>query len=253
MTHEYSGVGRWSLQGKVIAITGAARGMGLAHARACVELGAHVVMMDVRDQLGESAARELGSQVHYVHADVTEESDWERALSIAIDKFGGLQGLVNNAGILTVASMLNTSRADYDRIIAINQTGVFLGMQAAVPLMLRSGGGSIVNVSSTAGLVGIEECFAYSASKFAVRGMTKAAAIELAGTGVRVNSVHPGDTKTPMMEGVDSPAVPSTSAIPLGRYAEADEIASGVCFLLSDASSYMTGAELVLDGGYTTA
>jgi 3alpha(or 20beta)-hydroxysteroid dehydrogenase len=143
--------------------------------------------------------------------------------------------------------------AEFDRVIDVNQKSVFLGMRAIVPQMRARGTGSIVNISSTAGLVGIGECFAYSASKFAVRGMTKAAAVELAADGIRVNSVHPGDTKTPMIENLlASDAVPEVSSIPLGRFAAPSEIASAVAFLLSPASSYMTGAEMVLDGGYTT-
>jgi len=159
---------------------------------------------------------------------------------------------VNNAGVLIARSLLETTTDEYERSTAVNQKGVFLGMRAAVPLLVAAGGGSIVNISSTAGLVGIGECFAYSASKFAVRGMTKAAAVELASLGIRVNSVHPGDTRTPMIEALaDSEAVPETSQIPLGRHAEPTEISEAVCFLLSAGASYITGAELVVDGGYT--
>lgn len=241
-----------SLSGKVIAVTGAARGMGRAHVDACVEFGAQVIMIDLLDELGDQAVQEHGERVHYAHADVSDERDWRRALQAGLSTFGRLDGLVNNAGILVAKGMAETSSEEYDRVCAINQKGVFLGMKTVAPILRNSGGGSIVNISSTAGLVGIGDCFAYTASKFAVRGMTKAAALELAPHGIRVNSVHPGDTLTPMIEDLaGSAAVPDLTSIPLRRFARPQEIAAAVCFLLSEASSYMTGAELVLDGGYT--
>ncbi|MEV8569601.1 glucose 1-dehydrogenase [Streptomyces sp. NPDC051322] len=243
-----------SLEGKVVAVTGAARGMGMAHVHACIELGAQVLVLDVRDELGVEVADRYEDRALYVHTDVTDERDWARSVAAGLSAFGRIDGLVNNAGILVAKTLLDTSVEEYERVVAVNQRSVFLGMKAFVRPMLESGGGSIVNISSTAGLVGIAECFAYSASKFAVRGMSKAAAIELAPFGVRVNSVHPGDTLTPMIQELgDTDAVPDTSMIPLQRYANPYEISSAVCFLLSDSSSYMTGAELVLDGGYTAS
>jgi len=243
-----------SLAGKVIVITGAAQGMGRAHVDACVELGARVVMMDVRDDLGKEAAAEHGDRVLYVHADVSSEKDWNHAVASAMGEFGQIDGLVNNAGILITGELLDTSVENFERAVRVNQTGVFLGMRTVAPILASTGAGSIVNISSTAGLVGIGDCFAYTATKFAVRGMTKAAAVELAKKGVRVNVVHPGDTLTPMIEGLaGSDAVPDMSSIPLGRYAQPREVSAAVCFLLSDASRYMTGAEIVVDGGYTAA
>jgi 3alpha(or 20beta)-hydroxysteroid dehydrogenase len=243
---------RPSLEGKVIVVTGAARGMGRAHVDACIELGAQVLMLDILDGKGADAAREYGARARYVHADVSDEGSWCHALELGLATFGRIDGLVNNAGILRAKSLMDTSAEDFERTVAVNQTSVFLGMKSVAPVLRTNPGGSIVNISSTAGLVGIGECFAYTASKFAVRGMTKAAAIELASWGVRVNSVHPGDTVTPMIEGLSgSAAVPDASAIPLGRFAVPREISGAVCFLLSDVASYITGAEIVIDGGYT--
>ena len=242
----------FSLAGKVIIITGGMGGMGQAHARACTALGAQTVLVDVvenKSRLSSSAAEPL-----YVKADVSSESDWNRVIDLVSHEYGRLDGLVNNAGILSAKPLAETTTSDFDRIVAINQRGVFLGMKAARPLLVESGGGSIVNISSTAGLVGIGDCFAYSASKFAVRGMSKSAAVELAAEGVRVNSIHPGDTLTPMIQGLhETAAVPDVSAIPLGRFATPLEMTGVVCFLLSDAASYITGAEIAVDGGYTAA
>ena len=242
----------FSLDGKVVMITGAARGMGRAHVDLCIALGARVAMLDVQDDLARDALDEYGDAVSYLNTDVTSEVAWARAVDHTLSDFGRVDGLVNNAGVLVAHSLMQTSVADFERVLAVNQKGVFLGMRAVVPALRAAGEGSIVNISSTAGLVGIGECFAYSAAKFAVRGMTKAAAVELAPDRIRVNSVHPGDTQTPMIEGLlATDAVPDVSSIPLGRFATPTEIASAVAYLLSPASSYMTGAEMVLDGGYT--
>lgn len=242
----------FSLDGKVVMITGAARGMGRASVDMCVALGARVAMLDVQDDLAQDALDQHGHDVSYMNTDVTCVAAWARAVDNTLSVFGRLDGLVNNAGILVARSLMETSVADFDRVIDVNQKGVFLGMRAVVPALRAAGGGAIVNISSTAGLVGIGECFAYSASKFAVRGMTKAAAVELAPDRIRVNSIHPGDTQTPMIEDLlGSDAVPDVSSIPMGRFAVPTEIAAGVAYLLSPASSYMTGAEMVLDGGYT--
>lgn len=243
-----------TLEDKVVMVSGAAQGMGRTHVDMCVELGANVAMLDVQNELGMAALEEHGDRVVYIATDVTNEGAWARAVERTLNAFGRIDGLVNNAGILVARSMRETSPADFRRVTEVNQMGVFLGMRAVVPALEACGNGSIVNISSTAGLVGIGDCFAYSASKFAVRGMTKAAAVELAPHGIRVNSVHPGDTRTPMIEHLEhSAAVPDISAIPMARFAMPREISAAVCFLLSSASSYMTGSEVVLDGGYTAA
>lgn len=237
----------YSLRGKVIAITGAVGGMGQTHVDVCLQLGARVVMIDRVAPDGEQRP-----STRFVQGDVSSESDWQNAMHVVEREFGRLDGLVNNAGILMAKSMESTTSGDYDQVVAVNQKGVFLGMRAALPLLRAAGSSSIVNISSIGGSVGISECFAYSASKFAVRGMTKAAAVELASEGIRVNSVHPGDTYTPMIEGLDaSSSVPDLSKYPLGRYAQPYEISRTVAFLLCDAASFITGAEFAVDGGYT--
>ncbi len=239
-----------TLENKVILITGASGGMGKTHTQACLDQGSYVVLTDVVEPSDLVASE----RVSFVKADVSRSEDWQKLVGEIDKQHGRLDGLVNNAGILKTHSLEQTSEDEFDRIISINQKGVFLGMKYCLPLLEKSESPSIVNISSTAGLVGIGECFAYSASKFAVRGMTKAAAVELADKGIRVNSVHPGDTLTPMIEGLsDSAAVPDVSHIPLGRFAQPEEISQAVTFLLSDQSSYMTGTEIIVDGGYTAA
>lgn len=253
MNHGTDGqVATFSLAGKVVVITGAARGMGRAHVETCIEAGARVVLTDILDDLGSVLERSLPEErALYVHADVSSESDWDRVLDVAQTQFGRIDGLVNNAGILVARNMQDTTVEDFNRVLAVNQTGVFLGMRAVAPVMAAAGSGSIVNVSSVAGLVGFRECFAYVASKYAIRGMSKAAALELAGQGVRVNAVFPGDTLTPMIEDQGTDVVPAPDAIPMRRYGRPHEIAAAVRYLLSDASSFVTGAELAVDGGYT--
>ena len=238
---------------KVVLISGGARGMGASHARTLIQAGSRVIIGDVRGDDGEKLAAEIGERCIFVPLDVTSRESWEAAIAAACERFGGLDGLVNNAGILVTESLEQSDRDNWDRVIAVNQTGVYLGMQTALPALRARGGGSIVNISSTAGLVGFADTFAYVAAKFAVRGMTKAAAIELAEFGIRVNSIHPGDIETEMIAGdaADTGAVPATTEIPLGRYGRPREISDLVAFLISDFSSYITGAELTADGGYT--
>ena len=241
-----------SLAGKVVVITGAARGMGRAHVDSCIEAGALVVLADVLDDLGvELSAALPEGRAAYVHADVSDDDHWRRVLDVAQTRFGRVDGLVNNAGILLERGLRDTSMDQFNRVVSVNQAGVFLGMRALAPVMAEGGGGSIVNISSVGGLVGFRDCFAYVASKYAVRGMSRAAALELAPDGIRVNAVFPGDTLTPMIEGSGSDAVAEPDAIPMARYGMPTEIAAVVRFLLSDASSFMTGAELAVDGGYT--
>ncbi|MGW5107182.1 glucose 1-dehydrogenase [Nocardia sp. NPDC004123] len=241
------------LSGKTILITGAARGIGAAAARQAVGAGANVVIADVLDEEGKALAAELGSRAAYQHLDVTSELDWTTALAAACDAFGGsVHGLVNNAGISTGELLADESVEHFRKVIDINLVGVFLGMRTFMPALKQAGGGSIVNISSAAGLMGLALTGSYGASKWAVRGMTKVAAIENGIDRIRVNSVHPGMTYTPMTAQVGiqqgEGGYPNT---PMGRVGEADEIASAIVFLLSDASSYVTGAELAVDGGWT--
>ncbi len=248
------------LDGRVALISGAARGQGEAEARAFVAEGASVVAGDVLDDLGEQVSESLGRRCRYVHLDVTSEQDWHVAVEIAVSGFGKLDALVNNAGILRFFPIKSCSLDDYMEVVRVNQVGVLLGMTAAVGALESAGGGTIVNISSVNGLVGLAGTVAYTSSKFAVRGMTKVAAIELGPLGIRVNSIHPGGVDTPMV----SPAsladltgqaieMRTTSSpykrLPLGRIGRPDEIARLAVFLTSDDSSYCTGAEFLADGG----
>jgi 3alpha(or 20beta)-hydroxysteroid dehydrogenase len=241
------------LDGKVALITGAARGQGAAAARRFAAEGAKVMVADIIDDEGKALAGEIGAV--YQHLDVTQEADWSAAVDRAVDEFGQLTVLVNNAGILHFSELGKTTLADYERVIRVNQIGTFLGMRSVVEPMSRAGTGSIVNVSSVEGLAGMPFLVAYTASKFAIRGMTKVAALELGGKGIRVNSVHPGVIETKMVSqalgGADVDLSPVTGRLALGRAGAAEEIAQLVVFLASDESSYCTGAEFVADGGAT--
>ncbi|MGH8991443.1 MAG: glucose 1-dehydrogenase [Acidimicrobiia bacterium] len=240
------------LDGKVALITGGARGQGEAEARLFVELGARVAVADILEDEGRAVAADLGDEAMFVPLDVTSEAAWEKAVGSVTERFGGLQVLINNAGIVSFAPLLGTTLEDYRRVIDVNQVGVFLGMRAAAPAMRA--GGSIINISSIDGLVGMPFLTAYVASKFAVRGMTKCAAIELAGLGIRVNSIHPGAVDTPMvadMLGAAGALDMFLPKIPLGRLAESADVAHLAAFLASDESSYCTGSEFVVDGGLT--
>jgi len=237
--------------GKVILISGGARGQGAAEARALVKEGAKVVIGDVLVDKGTALARELGNAASFVKHDVTSEADWDRAVKMA-EGMGGLHGLVNNAGIYQPKRLMDTDVELWDRHLRINQTGCFLGMKAVVEPMERSGGGSIVNISSGAGLRGSPQAFAYSATKWALRGMTKSAAMDLARRKIRVNSVHPGPIETDMIAW-RSPEenAKRLKMVPMKRNGSADEVARLVLFLLSDESSYITGSEVAVDGGVT--
>ncbi|WP_367105984.1 glucose 1-dehydrogenase [uncultured Psychrobacter sp.] len=239
------------LQDKVIIITGAAQGMGETHARLCIEEGAKVVLTDINSEKGDALAKELGDNALFVKQDVTSEQDWDKVVKQTKDKFGQIDVLVNNAGITTHKSILDTSVEDYRKILEINQVSVFLGMKAVIPTMKAAKQGSIINVSSINGLVG--GAIGYTDSKFAVRGMTKAAALECAPHGIRVNSIHPGVIATPMItQGDTKDAVDAfAKTIPMKRVAEAKEVSGMVLFLASDDSSYSTGSEFVVDGGLT--
>jgi 3alpha(or 20beta)-hydroxysteroid dehydrogenase len=240
------------LDGKVALISGAARGQGEAEARLFVAEGARVVLGDLLHDAGAKLAAELGDAARYLPLDVTREEDWDRAVNEAVSAFGGLGVLVNNAGIVDAGPLEHTRLADYQRVIQVNQVGVFLGMRAAIAPMRASGSGSIINISSNAGLEGVPGVIAYSASKWAVRGMTKTAALELGQYGIRVNSVHPGPIDTPMIAGDEFDSVDKDAlyaSLPISRIGRPDEIAKLVLFLASDDSSYSTGAEFVADGG----
>jgi 3alpha(or 20beta)-hydroxysteroid dehydrogenase len=242
------------LAGKVALISGAARGIGEADARLFVAEGARVVLGDVLDAEGEAVARELGDDACYVHLDVTQPDSWAAAVQQAESAFGPLDVLVNNAGILRFNTIEDTPLEEYEAIVRVNQVGCFLGMKAALPSLRKAGGGSIVNISSTAGLEGLPGLGSYVSTKFAVRGLTKVAALELGGDGIRVNSVHPGGTATALVTAVGSDAPAEADyepPQPIKRIAEPSEIAEMVLFLASDASSFCTGAEFVVDGGLT--
>jgi len=242
------------LDGKVAIITGGARGQGAAAARRFVEEGARVTIADIRDELGKELADELGDAALYQHLDVTSEEDWTAAVEATRSAFGRVNVLVNNAGILKFGSIVDTPLADYELLVRVNQTGTFLGMRAVVPAMTEAGGGSIINVSSVEGLAGSPYLTAYAATKFAVRGMTKCAALELGKDNIRVNSVHPGAIDTDMasdaMGGVTiDMAKVGKRVAGLRRVGKPTEIADLQVFLASDESSYSTGAEFVADGG----
>lgn len=241
------------MDGKVVLISGGARGMGAVEGKLFAREGAKVMLADVLDAEGEKTAKEIGAAAAYVHLDVTREDEWEKAVAQTVAKFGKLTTLVNNAGIFRMEGLEQTTLEMWNKVIAVNQTGVFLGMKAAVPAIRKAGGGSIVNISSIAGLIGVGAATAYQATKGAVRILTKTVAIQYAKDGIRVNSIHPGVITTKMVtEGIDPESrALFEQATPIGREGTAEEIANGALFLASDDSSYMTGAELVLDGGYT--
>jgi 3alpha(or 20beta)-hydroxysteroid dehydrogenase len=240
------------LDGKVALISGGARGQGAAEARLFVAEGARVVLGDVLEKKCASLARELGEAALAVPLDVTSEASWARAVSETLEAFGRLDVLVNNAGIVRTGLLESTSLEDYMAVIQVNQVGTFLGMRAVVAAMREAGGGSIVNISSNGGMEGVEGVIGYVASKWAVRGMTKTAALELGVDGIRVNSVHPGGVDTDMINSPDFDEVDkdaSFAAQPIPRAAQPEEIARLVLFLASDESSFSTGSEFVADGG----
>ncbi|MGY6502100.1 MAG: SDR family oxidoreductase [Acidimicrobiales bacterium] len=234
-----------SLTDAVVLVTGAARGMGAEHVRGLVAAGARVLATDVLDDEGQALADELGDQVVYTRLDVTDEAQWQRAVALAEESFGPVQHLINNAGIVMFGSIESLSLADWQRTLDINLTGVWLGMHVTVPSINRAGGGSIVNVSSTAGLQGYGNLGAYVASKWGIRGLTKTAALELGRDGIRVNLIHPGPIRTPMIADL-SPDIAAAQPIP--RVGEPSEVTAMLLFLLADAT-YSTGHEFVIDGG----
>ncbi|GAC69631.1 putative 3-alpha-(or 20-beta)-hydroxysteroid dehydrogenase [Gordonia soli NBRC 108243] len=235
------------MDGKVAVISGGARGMGEAHARLLVAEGAKVVIGDILDAEGAALAEEIGDAARFVHLDVTSPEEWRTAVSTAVDQFGHVDVLVNNAGIVNGSTIQDFRLDKWQQIIDVNLTGTFLGIQAVADAMIAAGGGSIINVSSIEGIRGTPWAHGYVASKWAVRGLSKSVAVELAPHNVRVNSIHPGLIRTPMTEGIPEDMI----TIPLGRAAESSEVANFVLFLASDESSYATGSEFVMDGGTT--
>ena len=246
------------LENKVALISGGARGMGAAEAILFAGEGAKVVIGDVLEDEGrqtEAQINESGGECLFLRLDVTSESNWQDAVAATVSRFGKLDILVNNAGIFPLGTVEDTSEDLWDLVMAINAKGVFMGTKHAIPEMRKTGGGSIINISSIAGLIGSRGAAAYGASKGAVRIFTKSTAIQYAADGIRANSVHPGIIETPM----SIPTILTTeeqrdtqiNRTPLGRIGTADDVASGILFLASDESSFMTGSELVIDGGLT--
>lgn len=237
------------LTGKVAIITGASQGMGASHAKLFVDEGAKVVITDINAEKGEQYAKELGDNALFVKQDVSNEDDWKKVVDTTVDKFGQLDILVNNAGITMAKSLFDVSVDDYEKIFKINQLSVFLGTKYAAAVMKDQKHGSIVNISSLNGLVA--GAIGYTDTKFAVRGFTKAAAIELSRYGIRVNSIHPGVISTPMIrQGETADKVEQyAKMIPIQRIAEPEEVSKMVLFVASDDASYSTGSEFVIDGG----
>ena len=245
------------LGGKSCLISGGAKGLGAAQARLFAREGGRVAVGDILDADGGRLVDELrasGADSLFVRLDVTSEADWESAVAAVMGEFGALDVLVNNAGIYNRALVEDTTLEEWERVMSVNSTGVFLGTKHAVPAMRRSGGGSIVNMSSVAGLVGSRTQTVYNASKGAVRLLTKSTAVQYAADGIRANSVHPGVIETDMMQEVirtEEERATRMSLTPIGRFGTAEDVANGVLFLASDEASYVTGAELVIDGGLT--
>ncbi|MDQ1430266.1 MAG: 3alpha(or 20beta)-hydroxysteroid dehydrogenase [Actinomycetota bacterium] len=237
------------LDGRVAIVTGGARGQGAAEGRVLAEEGATVFVTDVLAEEGAKTAAEIGGT--FVEHDVTDPAQWAALVTRVVDEHGRVDILINNAGILRWERMVDTPVESWNEVVAVNQTGVFLGMQAVSAPMIARHSGAIVNISSVGGMRGASACFTYAATKWAVRGMTKGAAIELGPHGIKVNSIHPGIIDTPMMGGHDLDSLASSIGVPLGRPAQPDEVARLALWLVSDDNSYSTGAEFVIDGGQT--
>lgn len=239
-------VGR--LEKKVVVVTGGARGMGATHIRRLSDEGAKVVCTDILEEDGQKLTSQIGENAIFIKHDVTSAADWENVIKKTEETFGPIDALVNNAGIdIPEINLEEYPEETYQKIIAVNQSSVFLGMKYVVPSMKKAGGGSIVNISSLAGIVGSYKKTAYTASKFAVRGMTKAAALELGEYGIRVNSVHPGFIRTPMTEELINDEL--VNMFPLKKAGEPEDVSNLVLYLASDESNYSTGSEFIIDGG----
>lgn len=241
------------LAGRVAMITGAGSrgGQGEAEARMFVESGARVVIADLPTTQGPAIATELGDAAYFVPLDVTDDTSWAAAVSSVAERWDRISVLVNNAGVWLMKGLLETTRDEYERVVAVNQLGVFLGMAAVVPGMKETAGGAIVNICSVSGMKGGDQPLAYAASKWAVRGMTRSAAHELAPYNIRVNAISPGVVDTPMIEGGADALRELAAQAPMGRVAQPEEIASIALFLASDAASYISGTEITADGALT--
>ena len=239
------------LENKVVVITGAAQGMGKTHAEKVLSEGGRVVITDINEELGNNVAQELGENAIFIRHDVSNEDDWKNVIDTVVDKWGRIDVLVNNAGITTNTSLEELTLDSYMKIVNINQVSVFLGMKTVAPIMKAQKEGSIINISSMNGLVG--GAIGYTDTKFAVRGMTKAASRDLSPHNIRVNSVHPGVIQTPMLEleEVKEQVEQFKKTIPMRRVAQTEEVSNMIVFLASDESSYSTGSEFVIDGGIT--
>ena len=245
------------LENKVAMISGGARGMGAVEAKLFAQEGAKVIIGDMLEEEGrkvEAEINETGGECLFVPLDVTNEDAWQRAVNAAVSRFGKLDILVNNAGIYRAHDVLETTSAEWDQVMDVNAKGVFLGTKYAIPEMRKAGGGSIVNISSVAGLVGSKQTTAYTASKGAVRLLTKSTAVQHASEGIRANSIHPGTIETPMTEALlANPAhrEDRMNRTPIGRLGRPEDVAYGALYLASDEASFVTGSELVIDGGRT--
>ena len=245
------------LEGKVVLISGGASGIGEAHAHAFAAEGAKVLIGDIQEKMGKDVADAIGitnsgGQAAFTSLDVSSEASWNDAVKKAVNLYGKLTTLVNNAGIGMMGGVTTESQESWDKTIAVNQKGVWYGMKTAIPEMLKAGGGAIVNISSVYGIIGSPGMLSYHASKGAVRLMSKAAALEYATKGIRINSVHPGIIATPLAKTLPKEAIDDIfSKTPMGRFGKPVEIANGSLFLCSDEASFITGAELVIDGGWT--
>jgi 3alpha(or 20beta)-hydroxysteroid dehydrogenase len=242
-----------SLDGKVAVITGGARGQGAEEAMRFNELGARVVLADVLDEDGEALASKLGERAAYRHLDISDPEQWAALMAWVVAEWGRLDVLVNNAAIWATAPIEEQPIDGFDRIISVNLRGTFLGVQAAIAPMRASGGGSIVNIASVAGVRGIPGHAAYGASKWGVRGIGQVAAVELGPDGIRVNTIMPGIIDTPMISSAAGAAAMSVEHLPLRRIGQPNDVAGLVVFLASDASSFITGAEITVDGGSTSS
>jgi 3alpha(or 20beta)-hydroxysteroid dehydrogenase len=245
------------LANRLALVTGGARGLGASIVRLFYREGARVIIADLRDAEGEALAASLGERAHYERLDVSCEADWIRVLRSTTAKFGAVNALVNCAGIYRVKPFLETTLADYELVVSINQNGTFLGMRQCIPGMIAAGGGAIVNIASTAGLEGVAQALPYTASKHAVVGMTRAAALEMAMSGIRINAVCPGAMLTPLLAEAFSASLDTLAAMdmpscgPMRRMGKPEEIANTVLFLVSDEASYINGSVVVIDGGMT--